>query len=215
MATKTRPAPVRVMLSGILPTDQTAGRSDVTVGDYIIEQISAGVHPITAAGAAGVSPPEYMAWIREGQLALTRLNAGASWEQDFTPDQQEYALFAQRAVLSHSQQVAKLTVLSEQVARGGITTKTTRRKLVGGAVVEEVTTEAKTLPDPDMLKWRLEHLEPSVYGKRATLAITVADMTDTDVVRDLVADRMAAIIERFNPAAIEATATEVEDGHGE
>lgn len=202
-----RPAPIRRGLSSMLE-QQAAGRS-VSVADYIIEQIDAGVHPITAAGAAGVAPAEYTTWIREGQQVIARLNAGAVWETDFTPEQQDVALFAERAVTAHSQQVARLTVVSEQIARGGIEKKRVTTRTVAGGVVETTQVVERTLPDPDMVRWRLETLEPAVYGKRATLNLTVTDMTDGEVVADVVAERIGAIIDRFKAAAIDTTAVEV------
>lgn len=208
----TPPRPVRPTISTLLPSDLAAGKPQ-TIGDYIVSQIDAGVHPVTAAAAAGVQSSEYLTWMREGQLVVARLNGGAVWETDFTPDQQDMAIFAERAVKAHGSQVARLTVVSEQIARGGIERRSTRTKHVAAtgdspALVETVETVERTLPDAGMVQWRLEHLEPSVYGKKATLAITVHDQTDSSAVADLVAERMAQIVARFTPPAIETTATE-------
>jgi len=204
----TPPRPLRPTISTLLPSDLTAGKP-TTIGDYIVSQIDAGVHPVTAAAAAGVVASEYLTWMREGQLVVARLNSGAGWETDFTPDQQDMAIFAERTVRAHGSQVARLTVVSEQIARGGVEVKSTRiKKDSAGALVETVETVERTLPDSGMVQWRLEHLEPSVYGKKATLAITVHDQTDSSAVADLVAERMAQIVSRFSQPAIETTATE-------
>jgi hypothetical protein len=182
----------------------------MSIGDYIVDQIKAGVHPITAAATAGVPSAEYLTWLREGQLVIARLNGGAEWESEFTPAEQDMALFAERAVKAHAEQVARLTIVSEQIARGGIETKSTRtKKDQKGTVLEVVETLERTLPDSGMVQWRLEHLEPSVYGRKATLNVTVQDVTDTTVVRDTVTEKMLLIVERLMPKAIETTATEV------
>lgn len=211
MATKTRP-PARLTLGTLIPKDQAAGTTH-SIGEFILEQIGAGVHPITAAGAAGVTPAEYITWIREGQQVIQRLNAGHDWDLDFTPEQQDMAVFAQQAIRAASEQIARLTVVSEQIARGGLKRTTTRTKQIAAAgqqpqTLETTTTTETMLPDPDMVKWRLEHLEPAVYGKRATLSVTVSDMTDTEALRDTTAELLAAIVAQFAPQAIETTASE-------
>ncbi len=196
-----------------MPSAQVPGR-DVTVADFIVEQIRAGVDPINAAGVCGVTPAEFQAWMREGTLVFSRLNAGSDWSKDFTPEQQDCALFADAVVRGRAAHIASLAVIAEQVARGGIEQRTTRRKVVGGQIVEEHTVTTKSLPDPRMLQWKLEKLEPSVYGGKATLNVTVSDMTDTDAVADVVGQRMREVAAKL-AAAIETTGVEVSDGHGE
>jgi hypothetical protein len=209
----TRPEPPRPTLAALMPSAQVPGR-DVTVADFIVEQITAGVDPINAAGVCGVTPAEFQAWVREGTLVFSRLNAGSDWRRDFTAEQQDCALFAEAVVRARARHIASLAVIAEQVARGGVEQKTTRRKIVGGQTVEEHTITTRTLPDPRMLQWKLEKLEPAVYGSQATLNVTVSDLTDTDVVADVVGQRMRDVAAKL-AAAIETTGTEVVDGHGE
>lgn len=203
MATKQRPQqrkvpapPLRPTIAALVPNDQAPGRN-VTVGVFIVEQIKAGVDPINAAGVVGVTPAEFMSWMREGTQVFSRLNAGAEWTQDFTPDQQDCAVFASEAIRARSGHIARLSVLAEQAARGGLTKTTTRRKSLvtptGSTVVEEWAITETTLPDMEMVRWKLEKLEPGVYGAKATLNVNVTDMTDTDAVTDVVEARMREI----------------------
>lgn len=220
MATKQRPRPtppLRPTISAVVPTSYIPGRTgDVTVGDFIVEQIHAGVDPINAAGVVGVTPAEFQAWMREGVLVFSRLNAGAEWAKDFTPEQQDAAVFADRTIRAHATHVSRLTVISEQAATGKLPAKVTKRtKTVNGQVAEEIVTSETMLPDLDMIRWKLETLAPDVYGKKASLNITVTDLTDTDAVVDLVELRMREVAEALKgliaaPAAIETTATEGE-----
>lgn len=206
MALKARPT--RATITAILPEDQTPGRTNVTIGDFIVEQIKAGVDPVNAAGAVGVMPSEFQAWMREGTLTINRVNSGTDWNTAFTAEQQDCALLAERVIRAHSQHISRLTIVSEQLARGGIDTERRVRKSVNGQVVEEVVTTSKTLPDGDMIKWKLEKLEPQVYGPKATLNVTVSDMTDTEAVADVVLKRMNEIAASLRARAIEATATD-------
>lgn len=175
-----------------------------TVGDYIVAQLHAGVDPPSAALSAGITPSEYGAWIRQGSLVQARLNNGANWDTDFTPEDQDACLFAAAARRAHGQHVATLIIHAEQLARGGLVKRNTRRKRARNdtgemAIVEELITEETMLPDGDMLRWKIAALVPDVYGKRSNLDITLHDDTDTDVVATLVAERIATVIDQFAP----------------
>jgi hypothetical protein len=170
------PAPLRALK----PTDPAPGRRD-TVGDFIVEQIDAGVDPNYAAGTAGITAQEFQAWMRTGTQVFAGLNAGQDWSRDFTPDQQDCAVFADRALRSVSSHIARLAIVAEQLARGGLTTTETReRRTSTGQVVERTVVTKTALPDPNMLTWKLERLAPTVYGRNPTINLTVADLTDTD-----------------------------------
>lgn len=181
----------------------------MTVGQLIVDQVKAGVDLVNAAGVAGVTSGELAGWIREGTMIRQRLNAGADWSKDFTADQQDQALFADAVVRARSGHISTLSVIAEQMARGGQERTTVRRKTAGGVLVEEVTTVERLLPDTDMVKWKLEKLEPAVYGSKATLNVTVADLTDSDAVGETWEKRMMEIAKTLLPA-IETTGTEVE-----
>lgn len=183
----------------------------MTCGQLIIDQVQAGVDLVNAAGVAGVTPAELSAWIREGTQVRARLNAGADWHRDFSDAQQDQALFADEVVRAHSAHIATLSVISEQLARGGLTKTTTRRKTVAGTVVELHETVETMLADGDMVKWKLEKLEPQVYGSKATLNVTLTDLTDSDTVGDTWDKRMREIAESLGgELAIETTGREVE-----
>lgn len=194
----------------------------MTVGDFIVEQMKAGVDAINAAGVAGVTPAEFMSWMREGTLVFSKLNAGADWDRAFTPEQQDCAVFAEEVIRARSTHISRLSIIAEQGARGGVEKRTVRTKSLRGPtglqVVEEHVTIEKTLPDLDMVRWKLEKLEPGVYGSKATLNVTVTDLTDTDAVADVVEQRMrevAASLRARRAAAIEATSRVVAAEGGE
>jgi len=197
-----RPRPTtRPTVNTPLPNPDDTTRQ-LTVGTYIIEQLAAGVDPLNAALAAGITPTEYAAWIREGSLVQQRLEAGADWHLDFTPEQQDVTLWAADARKAHGQHVAKLLVVAEQVARGGLVKRETRRKRQRDpqgqlVTVEEWVTESSAFPDTNMLQWKIAALAPDVYGRKAAIDVTMHDDTDTDAVASLVEQRMTAVLEQF------------------
>jgi hypothetical protein len=195
----------RPTVTAIVPGDQTPGRN-VTVGDFIVEQIRAGVDPMYAAGTVGVTTQEFQAWMREGTVVFSRLNAGADWSRDFTPEQQDCAVFADSALRAVSQHVARLAIQAEQLARGGLTATDVRTETdAAGRVLKRTETERKLLPDADMIRWKLERLAPAVYGNKAQLNLTVTDLTDTDDEADVMQKRMMEIAQSL---AIEATGSD-------
>ena len=167
MATLNRKmAPGRPKLS-----DQAPG-TDSTIADFIVAQIKAGVDPVNAAGAVGVFPAEFQAWMREGTLTFARVNNGADWSRSLTPDQQDAAWFSDAVNRAHSAHISTLSIVAEQMARGTLPAKTTTRtKTVNGQVVETQTTTEQLQADADMVKWKLTKLEPTIYGDKATLSV--------------------------------------------
>lgn len=204
-----RTAPSRPALGDQHPGTQS------TVADYIVMQIEQGVDPFNAAGVCGVTAQEFQAWMREGALVFSRLNNGADWSADFTPEQQDCAVFADQVGKAHSRHIALLEALAQSAARGQLAPKVTvRTKTVGGQVVEEHRTTETAMPDMDIVKWKLTKLEPAIYGDKATLSVTVTDLTDTPDVADSVERRMREIAAKLM-GAVEATATEAGDTAGQ
>lgn len=206
--------PPKRAITTLLPVDQAAGKPGTTIGDYIVSQIDKGVPPIIAAATAGIDQATYMTWLREGQLVIARLNGGSVWETDFTPEQQDMAVFAERAVRAHALRVARLTVKADEIACGGLEKRSTRTKKLKGAddaesLLEVVETVETALPDAAMVQWLLEHGEPSIFGRKATVNINVADMTDTAAVKEVIIERFDQIVATFKARAIEAQAIEV------
>jgi hypothetical protein len=203
---RTRSPLTRPDVATLVPSDQTPGRQ-VTIGDFIVEQIRAGVDRNYAAATVGVTTQELAAWMREGALVFSRLNAGADWRKDFTRDQQDCAMFADKALRAVGQHIARLAIQAEQLARGGLQRSETRVKTdAAGRVLERQETTMTLLPDADMLRWKLERLAPQVYGSKATLNLTVTDLTDTDDEGDAMERRMTEVARAL---AIETTGEDV------
>lgn len=210
MATKTRPAPTRPRLDTIVPSDQAPGTT-LTVAQFIAQQIGAGAHLDHAAGAAGVLSAEVRAWMREGALALSRLNAGQDWRKDFTPHEQDCALFADTVNRAISAHASRLAVILEQAARGGTERRTTRRKTQAGQLVEEVVTVETILPDTTVAMWKLERMQGHIFGPRATVDLNVADLTDTDAVASVILQRMQEVAARLGVIDVESVESDTSD----
>lgn len=214
MVTKRRTPrhPTIVTLRTVSPTSE--GTPTKTIGELIVEQVSKGVDPVNAAGAVGVLPPELFAWMRDGQLTRDKLSAGADWRTMFTPEQQDAALFSEQIVKARAAHIAALSLVAEQGARGGLTKRRVSTKTNAAGIIESTEVVETTLPDMDMVRWKLERLAPEVYGSKATLNVNVQDMTDTDAVSDVVEQHMREVADQLAGAlrpAIEATARDESD----
>lgn len=198
---ETRPLPQRPRLSATMPgTTQS-------ISEYIVAQSAAGVHPEHAAGAAGVNPGEFRRWMREGGSVLARVESGADWVREFTPDQQDAAIFAFEMGKAVSTWASRSAVILEQLARGGLTKTTTKRKTRAGEVTEEVTEVETLLPDLKALTWKLERLLPSVYGNRRQVEVSISDLTDEPDVADVLELHMLAVVERLGGTIIDVQET--------
>lgn len=198
------PPPRKPSLNGPIPT----GTND-TVAQFILRQIEAGSDIYSAAGAAGVPAPTLQTWMNEGRIQWTRATASsADWARDFTPDQQDLALFYVKATTTVDTNRSRGSILLEQHVRGGLTKTSVRRKRVNGDVVEEVETTETLLPNLQALMFKLERLHADVYGPTATLRLATVDLSDTPDVGRALEEAMAVVAKRMS-------AIEVGETHGD
>lgn len=169
---------------------------DVTVADRIIAAVRAGNYLETAASSAGVAPNTVRQWLRDGQQTLrtpgrrTRYQAlAAEFSEAFVRAQGE----------SEAEDVAQLA----RLARGGLRLVTvTERTDAKGEVVKTVKTE-DTLPDAQVLEWRLERRFRERWGRQievtgaggGPMQVDVTDVRERIAGRlDLIGDRLAGAI---------------------
>jgi hypothetical protein len=210
-ALKPRPAPTRPTITGLLPTD--AAPSGKSYGQRIIDQIRAGDDIVNAARSTGVSMAQLGEWTREGAIHYARYLAGADWATEFTAAQQDAVWFHTNLDQAQAQHKSGLAIGLEQHARGGLTKTSKRTKRLAGDVIEETVTTEVLLPDAHVAMWKLERLQPDVYGRRGRIDLMLHDLTDTDDQGDVFEQRLAAIRRQLgHPDAIEATATEEVSG---
>lgn len=211
MATRTRkparrkhPAPpIRPTITTLAPGDIAPGQT-INLGDWIIEQIRRGVHPVHAAAAAGVTHTELLSWTRQGALAINNLAAGADWTKDFTPEQQDLALFADKINRALGLAITQTTLTVAAHVRGGRKLRTTTEKVDGSnRVVERTERTEEQAPNLDAAKWYLERIAPDVFGTRSSLQVNVQDLTDTEAVRSTVEARMLEVAERLSSKVVE------------
>jgi hypothetical protein len=146
------------------------GFRDRTVADAITDLIRLGNYMETACHFVGIHVSTVKLWLREGDKAQGRLDAGAR-RHDLTAYQRRCAAFlsAVRTAQAEAEQrdVGRLAAL----ARGGIPqTTTTERWEVDGdgqeRLVERTTVTRESLPDARVLTWRLAHRFPEQWGRR-------------------------------------------------
>jgi len=189
------------------PSPHAAHANDATIAQFILRQVEAGSNPYSAAGAAGIDTALLQTWLNEGRVQWTRYQAStADWARDFTPEQQDLALFYEALTMAVDTNRSRGEILLEQHVRGGLSKTTRRRKLVAGQVVEENETIETLLPSLDALRFKLEHQYPDVYGAKATLRLATVDMSDTPDVGRALEEAMTLVARRM--AAIETTSSE-------
>lgn len=198
-------APTKLTITSPLPGADT----DKTIGGFIVDQLVAGVDPTNAALAAGVSSTEYRQWMRDGVEGLQRLDNGAVWEKDFTPEQQDIVVWAVEARRAHGRHIASLAARAQQLASGAPLERIIEVRDASNKLVETRTTTETQTPDGPMIRFLLERLAPETYGRDVHLDVTVHDVTDTGTVRTRTEERMNEILARYNIIADE---TEDEDG---
>jgi hypothetical protein len=189
----TRPAPRKPDLNA-----PSAYRADGTVAESIITQIRAGSDAYAAAGTEGIPPPLLRTMLNDGHTQWMRAVAStADWATDFTPAQQDLALFyweVQRAIATSQ---SRSSLLLERHIEGGLTKTTTRRKIVAGSVIEEFVTVETLLPSLEALKFKLERLYADVYGPKATLRLSSVDLSDTEEVGRALEEAMEVVARRL------------------
>lgn len=220
MATKRRPKPpaqrlappLRPTITALAPADVAPGNVSLTIAEWIVEQVVRGAYPPHAAAACGITGPELTAWTREGVIVLNRLANGADWNADFTPEQQDLAVFADNLNRALGRQLTRTTLAVSSAIAGGSRVETIRETIdpATGDVTERKRTVEKLAPSLDAAKWMLEKMAPEVFGQKATLNVNVVDVSDTDDQRSILEARMEGVLERMFPDAIEATSSEPE-----
>lgn len=218
MATKRRPLerrttpppPLRPSINHLAPGDIAPGVR-ISIGDWITDQVRRGVHPVHAAAACGITTSELLSWTREGAVAVNRLAAGADWRKDFTPAEQDLAVFSDKMNRALGLAITQTTLQVSQHVRGGRTLKTVTEKRDpsnGNVVIERIERTEEQAPNLDAAKWYLERVAPNVFGAKATLQVNVADLTDTEAVKSTVESRMIEVAERLAGKSIEVDARE-------
>jgi hypothetical protein len=169
-----------------------------TIQDFILRQIDAGSDVFSAAGACGVDSQLLQTWLTEAQVQWHRAVAStADWARDFTPEQQDLALFHPLVTTAIHQNRSRGAILLEQHVRGGQQKQTTRTRSLHGQVIEETQITETTLPSLEALKFKLERLHRDVFGAEATLRISTADVSDTPAMGRALTEAMMLVARRM------------------
>jgi hypothetical protein len=198
MARTGRPTRITEYYDTFTPTGGTP--RDRTVADAIADLIRIGNYMETACYIVGISVSTAKNWIREGDRAQGRLEAGAH-RRDLSARQRHCADFlsAVRAAAAEAEQ-RDVTALAA-LAHGGIPiTRTTERWVTDDdgtrRLVERTVVTTKSLPDVRAITWRLERRFPDRWMRRQETA------EDEDVADD-----------EFGPDPVEEARRELEDTH--
>lgn len=166
--------------------DRRPDGTPITIADRITEYVRTGQFIELAAAAVGVKKDTLYSWLKNA--ARTRLRAkGRPLNQlDLSTYQKDCIEFSDRVLMAASQWANKANWDLERLGRGGIpvtkTTVTERFKIDPNDnehLIERVrvTVNETTLPDKQVLMWRLERRLPNFYGARVEIETTGADAT--------------------------------------
>ena len=118
------------------------------VADAIVRAIEQAVPYNAAAASAGIAPATFHRWIARGADEQDRQDAAMTPEQRTAEglppedDEEPYRDFRERAEIARGKAVARNALNIQQAARGGFTTKTTKRTLPNGTIEEETVVTA-------------------------------------------------------------------------
>lgn len=146
-------------------------RRDRTIAQAITDMIRVGNYMETACHFIGISKSTVMLWLREGDKAQGRLDAGAR-RRDLTAYQRHCADFLIAIRTAQSESEHRDVTRLAQLARGGIplSTVTERWELDQDGqerLTERTVVTRESLPDARVLTWRLAHRFPERWGRRA------------------------------------------------
>lgn len=172
----------------------------VTASDAILDRLRVGAYREEAARSVGVSKVTLYNWLLNGARHRQRLLAG----DRLTAEQRRYVAFLNAVEEAEAQ--AMLTDWSRlaQLGAGGIpqvtttvTEKVVREPDAQGRIVERVverntsTKTSHTLPDAQVLMWRLERRWPRYFGRRPDEELV--DRQEVDAAVDDTRQRAASL----------------------
>lgn len=160
---------------GTITTDD--GERTVTVSERIVASLRAGNYLEPSAAAAGVSKAVVYNWLKTAGYANKRYEGDRT---RMTPFEERCCRFLD--AIDEAQgiwEVGALTQL-ERLARGGIEIKKTTTKYNSDGTVERTETIEHTLPDKQVLEWRLERRHEDRWGRKLRIEETPATLPVAD-----------------------------------
>jgi hypothetical protein len=213
--------------------DAIAVRGDgapVTVLERAVDTLRVGGYISDAAARCGVTEATMHRWLRTGARLANDLLSGRRTSRDLTDEERDQLRFAQACAEAEAEGKAVLLQLSHRLSVGGIPVETVTIKEVEptpavtdaeGRIIrpaipgarETTTKRETTLPDGQMIRWRLAARWPEHYGPRGRMEVTgegggpieVADRTPVDALIATLS-RMAAQQSAIDAASVEAPA---------
>lgn len=210
---------------------------NTTTADRIVDLLRAGNYVETAAAAAGVDKTTLYDWLKQGARLSRDLAAQRTRRRDLSQHQRALVDFSNAVADAQAESESRDVMRLAQLANGGLPQVVETVKVDGnGAVIERTTKTEQTLPNAQVLEWRLERRHPTKWGRKQSLehsgpgggAIPVQvqaeqvvavvsgilddlGITITDSVRQVVAARLRGMGAQGQP--IEGTAHELADAN--
>lgn len=208
---------------------------EITRFDRIIEHLRIGGYLEAASARGGLTLNTVNRWLRDGARLAQALLDGQRENADLTVEERDLVRFAHAVYEAEAQGEHALLTQAHRFVIGGLERQIITRKVIpareGGVApdgtlieerpeitLEETTRTETTLPDPAMIRWRLERRYPNRWAstQRVELSgreggpIQVEDRSAVDVLLgelDQMAERAAEVArvrQAFDQQAIEA-----------
>lgn len=168
--------------------DVDGERVEITIADRIVASLRAGLFLEPAIAGSGAGKETVYGWIREAGR-LRKEYRGDFTTAQLTDHQRRCIEFSDAVDEADGLWEVDSNTLLERLGRGGIPQVTTTIKRgpaprgehgeqlfdeegreLRGAILEETTKTAHTLPDAETLKWRLTRRHPDRYAQRLELS---------------------------------------------
>lgn len=181
-----------------LLTDKTAAA--------IVERLRMGCYIEEAAAVAGVHRYTVHTWMKQGAKARNAIDAGeTTWSKLGAQDRRclEFLVSVDQA---RDEWFGRANETLHDLGVGGRQVTTVTTKVLANGDVEETTKVEHLAPNPQVLQWRMEHMDPARYGKRAPLEINLGGQPDNPltvehtVSTESLMGRLAEVMELTPPA---------------
>lgn len=178
---------------GTRPGKDGAPDEQITVADRIVELLASGNYIEGAAAGAGVHKDTVYHWLKIGAQVHLRAGAGSIDDLELSDFERKCAEFSDAVAEAEGRYESSSNLTLERLARGGIpqTTETVERgpapvnpatggptydsegREVLGPILKSSTRSTSTLPDAQVIEWRLTRRFRQRYAER--LEVTGAD----------------------------------------
>lgn len=143
----------------------------ITASDRIIQALRAGNYVETAAMSVGISKMSVYEWLKVGGQAAMKINAPGGNLSKLSQHERKCLAFSDAVREAEAAWEVDSNARLQQLAIGGVTTKTVTEKVDADGKLLERTVKTEThAPSAQVLEWRLTRRFPNRYSQRVEVS---------------------------------------------